>query len=1173
MKKSLVKDFFREIWKTKSRFLSIMAIVALGSGFYAGINVTTTDMKLTAENYYNNYNLMDFQLISTLGITDDDVAALEAQKDALKIDTIMPTYTKDVIINAGREDQVAVKVMSYSENQSLNQYKLLDGRMPEKPNECVVDRSHKVPENFKIGETIKLSAGMDGEDLLDSLAGDTYEIVGIVQTPMYIDFSRGYTNIGSGTLNSFIVVPEEAFAMDVYTNIFLTTQGKLGMDPYGEAYRSLIDERTPALKTFMEERTEMRSDDVLIDAKKQLEDGKKELADGEKTAQKELDKAKKQLDDAKKQITDGKKELEKQKKTLESEKASGEQQLKDAEQKILDGEAELAAQEAKLNAGIKEYEAAYPDAIAQIEAGEKQLAAEKKKAQQQFADAENQLADAKQQLDAAKQQIDLGQTALDLNKMQLTASQSSLDWQKSQLESSKSWMSPALYESSLTRLEQQQAQLDKKWKDYEASQADLNTGIAQYEAGLAEYNTGYQEYLNGKAQAESQFSAAQAELDSARKQLTDAKAQLDAGKIAIAQGKAELASGKQELSKEKQNFKKLIADANEQLLDAEVKLIDAEKELADGQEEYNKAKKETEQELTDARNKLAYAERQIENLENPEYYVWTRADNVGYSNFEDDADIIKNVSTVLPVFFILIAVLICLTTMTRMVEERRTQIGTLKALGYGKGSIMAKYVLYAIFATVIGCTIGLVVGFTALPAILFAAYGNAYNIPDHQIPFHWGMGGFVTGIAILCMTGATLIACYKELLAEPATLMRPKAPPAGKKILLERWKGLWKRFPFAMKLTIRNIFRYKKRAIMTIVGIAGCTALMLTGFGMDYAITSVSSTQFDSITLYDGIVQMADGLKQTEKETVFQEVSEINGVSSQMYALLSNEDYVRSDSERVSVILLVPEDTEEFTANYFDLRTRGDRTPVPMTDDGVVINEKLARMCGLSIGDQFQVEHEGKTVDVTLAATVENYVGNYVFMTPALYEDVFEEAPDYANILIKISDSDQQTQIATELTRNKNIMGSTFNDANKKSFDDITANMSSIVLVIIVAAGLLAFIVLYNLVNINVAERTRELATLKVLGYRDHETSAYIYRENIICSVIGILLGLFGGIFLEGFVIRTAEVESAMFSPDIPWYCFLFAGVLTFVFTLVVNVALHFKLKKLNMVESLKSIE
>ncbi|MDD5952938.1 MAG: ABC transporter permease [Oscillospiraceae bacterium] len=1172
MKKTMLKDFFREIWKTKSRFLSILAIVALGAGFFAGINVTTTDMKMTATNYYRNYRLMDYHLQCTYGITDDDINALEQQKDTLQIDTMMAGYSKDVIANPGTEQEAAVKVLSYGgDGQTLNQYKLLDGRMPEKANECVVDTSSKVPKNFAIGETITIGSGAADDPLEDTLAYDTYTVVGIVQTPLYVNYSRGHTTIGNGTLLAFLVVPEDAFVLDVYTDVYLTTVGASALDPFTDAYPDLIDERKSSLEAFAKNRGTARYDDIVAEAQQKLEDGKQELIDGKKKQQTELQKAQKKLEDAKAQLKNGQAELQAQKANFEEQKASGLQQLQAAEAKLNDNASQLQEKEQTLNSARAQYEKEYPSAIQTIQENEAQLASQKQAAEQEFIAAEQQLAAAKKQLDDAKSQIDQGQAELDSSKAQLDDAKAALSQKQQELEAAKGQLPAEQYAAALEQLRAQQQQLDSSDEALRSQQEMLKQKRSEYETGLAAYQANQQKYTEQRSAAEAQFQKAQQQLDSGRAELAQSKAQLDSAEDAIAQGKAALENGRAQLQSQWDNYDRQIASGQQQLDAAEQKLSDAAKEIEKGQASYDKNKIESDKKLADAEKKIDKNEQKLKELEAPEWYVWTRDDNVGYPDFSNDADRLRNVSTVLPVFFILIAVLVCLTTMTRMVEERRTQIGTLKALGYGKGAIMMKYVLYALLATILGCAIGLSVGFVLFPSVLFLAYSSVYNIPDAVMPFHWGMAALCTAVGIVCMVSATLFACYKELLSSPAALMRPKAPPAGKKILLERWTSLWKKIPFAMKLTLRNLLRYKKRAAMTIIGIGGCTALMLTGFGMQYAISSIVDRQYDTIMVYDGVVSMKDGLTKAEKQSVADDIREIDGVTDQSFAKMVNITVQHDTASLDNPILMVPDSTEHLE-QYIHLHTRAEKTPIPLTDDGVVVSEKLARVCNIQIGDTIDIKLDQKTVSVPVTAISENYVGNYVFLSPTLFQKTFGTL-DYNCILINTAGKEYQDSISTKLTENERILGSSFNSDGASNFRDIIQNLNSVVIVIIISAGALAFIVLYNLVNINVAERTRELATLKILGFRDHETSAYIYRENIICTVIGILLGLFGGIFLERFVVQTAEVDSAMFAPEIPLYCFLFAGILTFLFTLVVNVALHFKLKKLDMVESLKSVE
>ena len=1242
MKKTLLKDFFREIWKTKGRFLSILAIAALGAGFYGGIHVTTTDMTLTAQQYYRNYHLMDYHLVSTYGITDDDITALEKEREALGVDIVMPAHSKDVIANHGTEEEATIKILAYSgEDQPLNQYKLLEGRMPRAPNECVVDTSNKMPSNFSVGKTITVSSGVADEDIKDSLSVTTFKVVGVVQTPLYVNFSRGYTTIGTGTLTAFIVVPEEAFSMDVYTDLYLTLQGAKDLNPFTDEYPDLVESRREKLEAFWKKRVQSRYDEIVGDAEKELNKGKKKLQDAEEKQKTELEKARRELDDARQQLADGRQELESQRSTFETEKASGLSQLQDAQSQLNQGEATLSEQEAEYRKGKAEFDNAYPDAVKKIEDGEAELNAKKAETESQMQNAEEQLSSAKQQLDEAKAQLAAGQKELDSSKAQLDAgqaalaeqeeqlkaaqaeidagqaqidsgeaqlqeAQAALDAQKSQLEALKDQLPPEQYQAMMAQIEEEQAKINAGAETLDAQKAQLETAKAQaeagqqqldaakaeleaglarweagqaeldknqtaYESGLKEYESNYQQFIDGKETAESEFAKAETELQDAKDTLNETKSQLDEAAGKLSDARSELENGKSELDRQWANYDSQIADAEQQIADAEQKLQDGEKELADGEKEYQEGKEESDKKIADARKEIADGEKELQELEKPEWYVWTRDDNVGYPDYANDTERIYNVSKVLPVFFILIAVLVCLTTMTRMVEERRTQIGILKALGYGKGSIMAKYIAYAALATLIGCAIGLAGGFVLFPSVLFLAYSTAYNIPDNVMPFHWNVAGIITGIGLVSMTLATLLACYKEMYAEPATLMRPKAPPSGKKILLERWKWLWSHIRFVHKLTLRNIFRYKKRALMTIVGIGGCTALMLTGFGLQYAITSIVDRQFESIMVYDAVISLKDNISDKEREKTFRYIENIDGVESSMAIKMSSVTVKQGDAKR-DANLFVPGNLSQVD-QYFHLQDRVSQTPIQLDDTGVILNEKLGRTCGVGAGDTVEIVLENKTVTAKVLGIHENYVLDYVFMTPKLYQTLFGSPPVYNCAMINTSGPQVQNRISTKLTENDLIMGSTFNQDIGDNFRDMIKNLNSVVIVIIISAGALAFIVLYNLVNINVAERTRELATIKVLGFRDGETSAYIYRENIVCSVIGILLGLVGGVFLESFVIRTAEVDAAMFSPDIPFYCFIFAGILTLLFTLVVNVAVHFKLKKLDMVESLKSIE
>ena len=1143
------KDVLREILKTKNRFLSIFLIVAIGVGFFSGLTASGPDMKLTADTYFDNQNLSDFRLVSTMGFTDDDVQALRKTEG---IQVAEPGHWVDTVLETEGDSEV-VKVMGYDFDQlheggegKMNVPLLLEGRFPQSPDECVVEATEEIlGVSFQVGDTIALTSGKADTDLADTLAGSCFTIVGIVQNPLYISIDRGTSTIGSGKVNAFIMVPNDAFLEDYYTEIYLRAEDVEGLSSYSQEYRQQIQSLIPSLEKLGEERAVIRLEEVRKEANEKIADAQKELDEGVEIQQKELADARKELDDAREKLKDGEIKLADATQEYYDSIADAQQQIADARQKLNDGEKEYAS-------GLREYEkgeAAYDKALAE--------------ALPQIEESEQMLAQKEQELTQGQAQYDQVRTLVpDESTVSAVLSDPYADPSGA-----------ALLIGQLSALSQ--ADTSQEWAgdlaDYLSNPAEITPQENAYHlAVVRQVNLELDE--QGKALDDGwlQLNEGKQQLAESKQQLYSAGSQLDDAAAQLKKARAELDDGWTQLTEKEREFQDGKEEGWQEILNARQELSDGKQGLADGEKEYEEGKAESDQEIADAKKELEQARKDLNELEVPEWYVLDRTDYPGHSDFGDDSDRIAAIARVFPVFFLLVAALVCLTTMTRMVEERRTQIGTLKALGYGNIPIMAKYLLYAMAATILGCAVGLSVGFVVFPSVLFLAYSSAYNIPDNMMPFHWGLAGICTAVGIVCMVGATLLACYKELLSNPATLMRPKAPPAGKKILLERWTGLWKKIPFAMKLTLRNLLRYKKRAAMTIIGIGGCTALMLTGFGMQYGISSIVDKQYDTVMLYDAVVSLKEGISETEKQDTFQEVQQIDGVTEQTFVRMENIT-VETGNQKPDTVLLVMKNTDSMDS-YINLHTRTQKTPIQLTEEGVVLSEKLARVCDLKVGDSITLTLNHKTIEVPVTAICENYVANYVFMTPSLYEKTLGDLT-FNCILLNTKGEEYQNSISTKLTENESIMGASFSKDNADNFRNVVKNLNSVVVVIIISAGALAFIVLYNLVNINVAERTRELATLKVLGYNDHETSSYIYRENIICTVLGILLGLFGGIFLEQFVIRTAEVDAAMFAPEIPFYSFLFAGVLTLLFTLVVNVALHFKLKKLDMVESLKSIE
>ena len=783
----------------------------------------------------------------------------------------------------------------------------------------------------------------------------------------------------------------------------------------------------------------------------------------------------------------------------------------------------------------------------------------------------------------------------------------------------------------LEQLDENQAQLEQL-KQLNAAQKGLDAGIqAIIDSGAAETEEEARALFSDAAlqATRARLDAAKAELDAnapvleasriqleetarlleqTEQQLADAKAQLDAGKAELDAGWAafneqgaayydglrQLEDGKRQLDEgwatltdrqlELDDAKRQIADAYAQLADARAELDDARatieenrQKLADGEIEYADAKADAEQELADARAELEDAQADLDAIEMPSWYVWDRDNNVSYNSFAGNVTKVEALAGVFPLFFFLVAALVVSTTMTRMIEEERLQIGTMKALGYANGAIMRKYVLYAMTAAVLGALFGLAFGFTVFPSVIWYAYAMMYYVPAFHPVWRWGYALFAGGSLILCTLAVTIATCRSSLKESPADLMRPRAPKAGKRILLERIRPLWRRLSFTYKVTCRNLFRYKRRFWMTVIGVAGCTALLVTGFGISDSINGIMVKQYTDVSQYDlmtAVTDAADTRSGPVYDYLFAGGSD-GAVTSSLATMTEAATQELPDGSTAEVYLMVPQDAAALN-DYIDMHERTSRQPTPLGETGVVLTEKLAELLDVKAGDPVTlVNGDGVEGSFTVSGVCENYVSNYVYMSAATYADAFGQEPEWNNILSRLSDDSQQARdaISTELLAMDEVASLTFTEDMMTQVLNMLNSINAVVVMIVVCAAVLALVVLYNLTNINVAERVKEIATIKVLGFYDREVSAYVMRETVALTVIGALFGLAGGIALHRFVIYTVEVDAVMFGRTIDPSSFVYSLALTMLFSLIVNLLMGRKLKHISMVESMKAPE
>lgn len=908
-------------------------------------------------------------------------------------------------------------------------------------------------------------------------------------------------------------------------------------------------------------------------AKQQVSDGEAQLREAEKTLeskQAELDSGREQLETGKNTIKETKAALTGQKEQCEA----GLVQVSEGESQISSSEEALSGQQAQLDELTSQKEALSSQAAelqAQYDAG-----AEAGKTEEELAELSTQIQTLNGQISAMEEQINAGQTQINGAQAELTAKKSELAQTRAELESSLGQINEGFsqikeQEETLSGTEAQlnegQEELDKGKKELETKKAELSAAKEEIAANQATLDDG-----------QSQLDSARAQLSSGRQQLEEKQAQLNAGQAEIQANTEKLTSSQAELDVNEQKLldgEKEIRENEQKLKDAKKDLEDAKKKLSDGKKEYQDGKKEADDKIAEAQQKIEDAQKEVDDIETPEWIVTDRNDLPEYSDFGDNAERLKNIGKVFPMIFFLVAALISLTTMTRMVEEQRTQIGTMKALGYGKASIASKYLSYAFLATVGGSIAGVLFGEKVLPFIIIQAYGIMYwNIGDHmQLDYELQYALIASGAAVICTMGATLFSSARTLAETPASLMRPPAPKEGKRILIERIGFIWKHLSFSWKSSMRNLFRYKKRLFMTIFGIAGSMGLMLVGFGLYDSIMDIAILQYDQIQHYDAMVINDEDATDSQEKDLLKFLDGNSEIDHYTRVQLTKMTAPKEKGS-VSIYVYVPENTENFKEDV-TLRDRKSHEQYELTDDGAVICEKTASLIGVKTGDEITLEKDNRKYKVKITAVTENYMGHYVYMTPPCYEKTFGEKPEYSSTVYTMkedAESDLET-LGNAILKYPAALSISYTSSTAGQVERMLGSLGAVIWVLIISAGMLAFVVLYNLNNINITERQRELATLKVLGFYDGEVSQYVFRENILLSFIGILAGAVFGIFLHRYVITTVEVDAVMFGRNIKPISFVYSGIITFGFSMFVNMVMHFKLKKINMVESLKSVE
>lgn len=1133
-KKTLRKDIKKCFSKSKGRFFSILCLVAIGSFALVGLQVAGPDMRKTGENYFDRLKLADISIIGDYGIDAENETVINKVAGTEKIEY---GYLKDVVI---AETNTSIRV--FSETDGISEYEVTDGRMPKSADEIAI--SSFLSDNYSIGDTIEFSEKAD-------IAGNTVlkkhelKIVGFVNSSELLSIiNMGQSTAGTGELQGYAVVTKEAFDSEVYMIARLSFTDTNGVDPYSAEYTKLIGEHKDQLNVLLADQPSAR----LASIKNEYQT---------------------KIDDAKAQINDAKTELD------------------DAYTKLIDGEKKLADAKKKYSNGLSKYKTEKAYAESRLKKVKNQL----ESAKSQIADAEKELSAKSLELDSAKGDLETARKTLDANwaeynekaaqleelkqtKAQLDAAQSKLDAQIAAAEAA-TGMTIEQIEAALPILQKTlpQEQYEQLYALVNAKK-DLESKWEAYNAAAAQ-----------SAQAEEQLAAARTELEKGeaeyaakQKEFETAQAQLDASKTELSQKKQELKRAQADYNEKKSKADQELASAKYQLDAAAEKISESKYELTNGWAEYNEKKPNAENEISDAEEKVADAQNALDRLKLPVYALDTRREipgSEGYRIYGSVSEIVDALADIFPIFLYFVAALVTLTTMTRFVDEERINSGTLKALGYANRDIVKKFTVYGLSAGMTGAVLGIVAGHTLLPIIVYNAYGHSFTYPQIELHFYPVISIVALLLAFLCTVVPAFVVANRELKEKPSALLQPKPPEAGSKILLERIRPIWNRMSFTHKVTSRNIFRYKKRMLMTVFGVCGSVTLIFAGFSVQHSISGVKDRQFGDIMKYDLIVAQNDGIDEkhmTEIDTLLAS-DEIKSQIPIHYEAVSKTAGKNNDSQEIK--LIVPKEADALS-NYIGLCNRSSGEAIKLSDDGCVITERLAKLIDAKVGDTFEITDEQKnTQTLKVAAVTEMYTGHFIFMNRACYESAFSEKYTSNAHLVTLNDrsSDNAKMQASRFIELDGIKGVVQNTTLTNQIDTIVHSLNKIMQILIIVAMLLAIVILYNLTNINVSERIRELSTIKVLGFYNKEVTMYIYRETILLTVIGILVGFGFGDALYRYIIAIVPPDDVMFNPALGAKAFVIPVIVITVITFVLGLMMNRRLKNVDMLESLKSVE
>lgn len=1116
MKKTFLKNLFRDIRNTPSRFLSIVVIIAVGVAFYSGVRATSPAMKLSADTYLEKNNFMDFTIISTLGLTDNDKKAISEQKNIKEVEG---AYSLDGVMEKDGK-QIVLNINSLPKKDGINDIRIIKGRRAERSNEAVVEESFLKESKLKLNDTFVLESGSE-DDIDDDLEETKFKIVGTAISPLYLSEQRQISSVGNGNVRGFVYLLPEVFKSEVYTEIYARTQSNESKESLLEnkLYLDYIKDIEKNLEELGKERNEIRYKEVYDEANDKLIDAKEKLEESKQEAREEIENGYKELEKAQEDIDRGKREVKKNQDIFNIEMAKGKNKLEAVKRDIRTAEDEI------------------PVKGKEIENGKVQITQAKNK---------------------------------------LNASESELNQGRNQAASQ---ITNAVG-AELSKLEQL-VQTNPENEEYKAQFAQIS---ALYQSIKGQnfnqiYNVlsannqleNLKEYVD-IAKLKSDFDRAESEIRNGRTEITKQENQIRQGEIELNKASAKIEAAKQDIIKGERELEAQRKKGIREIENARVKIQDGQREvdinLANLKTEEEKANKE----IDDAEKKIERNREKLKDIKDPEWFVLGRSQNLGYETYRQDSDRIDNIGKVFPLIFFLVAALVSLTTMTRMVQEKRTEIGTFKALGYTNTSIISHYLIYALSASLLGSVIGILIGFRLFPSLIIEAYTSLYSIPKIITPFIMNIAVQACLIAVLFTTLAAALSAFDELREVAASLMRPKPPKAGKKILLERLDFIWSRLKFTSKVTARNIFRYKQRLLMTVIGIAACTGLMVTGFGLKEGIIGATEAQFNEIYKYDMQGTLNRERNVSEKENIKEKVLKDKNIKSVLFTNSLNAQVKSKEVRDEDAYVIVSENKEDLD-KYIKLYLKD--KDLKLDDSGVIVTEKLSRLIDKKVGDTIELTVNEKVLKAKISGITQQYIQHYIYMSPSYYEKLSNDKLEFNSFyaLLNNTAKDKEDDTSKRLKTMSEINSVSFKNHAKVDYDQSMESIDSVVLILIVSAGVLAFVVIYNLTNINITERRRELATIKLLGFYDKELAAYIYRENIILTFIGSFAGIFVGLILNKFVLSTAETNIIKFLEKTNPIYFVYSILLTMLFSAIVNLAMYKRFGKIDMIESLKSAE